>query len=187
MRRHRKSEEGAVLLLLIVMMSAVVLIVASLLRFNTQNIRFAAIEAENEQAMYLAEGVADSIDFYFLEKLADDEAIESGDISLMMTNYTDIEDPDYQYGLSGFLMPSVGTLVGVTALSDLAIEIINPDNTPGDNFAPDENNVLRLKITVSGGNSSRSIAVTYQFPTAKPDDGYDGFIISKELNYSNSL
>ena len=61
-----KSEEGAVLLLLIIMMSAVVLIVASLLRFNTQNIRFAAIEIEQEQALYLAEGVADlSIIFFW--------------------------------------------------------------------------------------------------------------------------
>ncbi len=187
MKKNRKNEEGAVLLLLIIMMSAIVLIVASLLRFNTQNIKFAAIEAENEQALYLAEGVADSIDFYLLEGLANDEAIEPDEVGQLMGDYTDSSHDDYQYGVTGIVFPTE-TVIGETDLSGVTIEIvrINDDGTDAGSLQPDENR-MRLKITVSGGNSSRSIAVTYQFPTAKPDEGYDDFIISKEMNYSNSL
>lgn len=183
MKKNRKNEEGAVLLLLIIMMSAVVLIVASLLRFNTQNIRFAAIEAENEQALYLAEGTADAIDFYFLEELSNDDNITASEVSQLMDTYV----ASHKDSLNGFLFPTTESLIGEATLADVTIDILNPDNIPTDNFAPDINNVLRLKITVIGGNSSRSIAVTYQFPTSKPTDGYQSFLVGKELNYSNSL
>ncbi len=185
MRRHRKSEEGAVLLLLIVMMSAVVLIVASLLRFNTQNIRFAAIEAENEQAMYLAEGVADSIEFYLLEELANDDAIESIEVGQLITNYTTDTHDDYLYGLSGFMYPTVETIVGESAFSSLTISVTDAN---GGSFWPDAStHELELDILVSGGNSHRKIRVTFFFPAARPADGYGSFFVGKELNYSNSL
>lgn len=185
MKRNRKNEEGAVLLLLIIMMSAVVLIVASLLRFNTQNIRFAAIEAENEQALYLAEGVADSIDFFLLEKFEDEIAsgqpIPDSSVSTHMGTF----QSDHRDSLYGFLFPPTETLIGETLLSDLTIAI---SDAKGLNFNPDAtNHIMVLDIVVEGGNSKRMIRVTYQFPTAKPEEGYDSFIISKEMNYLNSL
>jgi hypothetical protein len=184
MKKNRKNEEGAVLLLLIVMMSAVVLIVASLLRFNTQNIKFAAIEAKHEQALYLAEGVADSIDFFLLEKFEDEVetngVIPDNDVSTYIGQF----NSTYKDSLYGFIFPVGETYAGESLMSDLSITIDNPDNSGS--FYPNSG-ILHLDITVAGQDVSRKISVTYEFPTAKPEDGYDSFISSKEMNYSNSL
>lgn len=176
-----KNEEGAVLLLLIIMMSAVVLIVASLLRFNTQNIRFAAIEIEQEQALYLAEGVADAVDYYLLDELSDDVAITPADVGPLMDNYT-ANLP----GLESLVFPATETLVGETAWGDLEFQFasLNANGDVNGSYSPD-NNILRLRITVIGAAASRTIVTTYRFPETKPEFGYESFIVSKELNYSN--
>lgn len=181
-----KNEEGAVLLLLIIMMSAVVLIVASLLRFNTQNIRFAAIEIEQEQALYLAEGVADAVDYYLLDQLSDDVAIIPADVSPLMDNYVDSGHADFHAGLASLVFPGTETLVGETILDDLEFHFdsLDVDGNVNGSFSPD-NNVLRLRITVVGAAASRTIVTTYRFPETKPEFGYESFIVSKELNYSN--
>jgi len=179
-----KNEEGAVLLLLIIMMSAVVLIVASLLRFNTQNIRFAAIEIEQEQALYLAEGVADSIDYYLLDYFNSDELIEDVEVSTALGNYTDDNHASYLYGISSLIFPTSETLVGETSLVSGFVTVENHDGTSS--FWPDPStHELAVDITITGNSTSRIITVTYKFPTSKPELGYGSFIESKELNYSH--
>jgi|GEM_PF-2861322 len=182
--KRNKSEEGAVLLLLIIMMSAVVLIVASLLRFNTQNIRFAAIEVEQEQALYLAEGVADSLDYFLMDYFHSDETIEDAEVSTALGEYVDSTHANYLAGVSGMVFPSSETIAGESSIVSGFITIDNPDN-PGSYFPDATTHELVLDITVAGGTSSRKIKVTYKFPTSRPDDGYKSFIHTKELNYSN--
>lgn len=185
MMKNRKTEEGAVLLLLIIMMSAVVLIVASLLKFNTQNIKFAAIEMEQEQALYLAEGVADAIDLYLLETFHSDASIDDNDVNLALGKYTSSVDADYLKGFADLVFPNSDTLVGETSLVSGYVLIKNHDSGSG-SFLPDPTtHEIELDITITGSSSSRTITATYKFPQTQPEMGYESFIVSKELNYSN--
>lgn len=184
-----KSEEGAVLLLLIIMMSAVVLIVASLLKFNTQNIRFAAIEEKQEQALYLAEGVADALDYSLIHNLALIDESNTG--ATMSAIGQEIEafataGNDVRVGIKDFIMPSGKQLLGETVITNINISVSNHDNNAG-GYQPDGDPLtIALDIEVDAGSTSRKITVHYVFPyeTDLIQRG-DSFIASKELNYSN--
>ncbi|BES65336.1 hypothetical protein SANA_17750 [Gottschalkiaceae bacterium SANA] len=211
MKRNRKNEEGAVLLLLIVMMSAVVLIVASLLRFNTQNIKFAAIEAEQEKALYLAEGIADTIDFCLLEDLSQNSEYDKAFIRTQLNHYRDAfiskdmkmiyddsDDSDDRY----LIFPSTENFLGETSINDVLMMIYDPvdlgeeDKDTAFNVVLDDNNTsdtsddvysVIVIIEVSGENAKRLISTRYEIPFAGDFEGITTLIKSKELNYSNSL
>lgn len=183
MNKYR-NEEGAVLLLLIIMMSAVVLVLASLLRFNTQNIRFAAIEVEQEQALYLAEGVADSLDYFLMDYFYSDDEISDSEVSTAVGEYVTTTHSNYLAGVANIVFPSSETIAGESSLVNDFITIDNPSNS-GSYFPDATTHELVLDITITGAASSRKITVTYKFPTSMPEDGYTSFIYLKELNYSN--
>jgi hypothetical protein len=184
MKNKRKNEEGAVLLLLIIMMSAVVLIVASLLKFNSQNIRFAAIEVEQEQALYLAEGVGDALDYYLVNYFFSDEAIEDSEVSTAVRNFSDSSEDDYLSGVSNLLFPTTETIAGESSITAGFITVTN--HSGASNFYPDATtHKLEVDIAISSSSVNRTITVTYLFPTTMPEDGYESFIFSKTLNYSN--
>ena len=185
--KRNKSEEGAVLLLLIIMMSAVVLIVASLLRFNTQNIRFAAIEVEQEQALYLAEGVADSLDYHLLQNLPDgyDEFNIRDEIDVFVDN-NQSDSNTRRTGIKDFLINTGSTYIGETSINDISITFSNSDSGASSYLPSGDPLSIGIDIDVSGGNTSRKITVYFEFPTeTSSTERVNSFIRSKELNYSN--
>lgn len=206
MKKNRKNEEGAVLLLLIIMMSAVVLIVASLLRFNTQNIRFAAIESEQEKALYLAEGIADSIDFYLLAELPlfkDDEGNPYNnvtDINQLLNKCSDSPNLAHMQWINNiepegggsddqyFQLPSTESYLGKTSINEIAISVYG-DQEDGSYHVTEADGWFSVvvKIEVSGDNARRLIAITLEIPPASELENVSTLIESINLNYSNSL
>jgi hypothetical protein len=206
MKKNRKNEEGAVLLLLIVMMSAVVLIVASLLRFNTQNIKFAAIEAEQEKALYLAEGVADAVDFYLMETLAlpmlDGNLYnETADIRLILGTcnttpnaahmqwVSNIDPGDGTDDKNFFQLPSAETYLGESLINDITIKVYDPRDEDGPFDVTEENGSFYadVYVKVEANGTSRLIEIKLEIPPASELEDVSSLIKSKNLNYSNSL
>ena len=207
MKKNRKNEEGAVLLLLIVMMSAVVLIVASLLRFNTQNIKFAAIEAEQEKALYLAEGVADAVDFYLMEELALLSSYDNNDITPLLNECRDSEENAHMQWISNidpgdgtddkvfFQFPSIETFLGETIINDVTIKVYDSrgeDQSFLVEEVKDNHNILLgysaiAYVEVIGDDASRKIEITFYIPLNSELENTSTLIKSKNLNYSNSL
>ncbi len=197
-----KSEEGAVLLLLIIMMSAVVLIVASLLRFNTQNIRFAAIEVQQEQALYLAEGVADHLDSYLIDYLFEHEVTEAN-IRTCLNDYKSAASSQTLLGIHFdestpeqpfFVLPTNNDFLDKTTIDEITVQMYD-SRGESESFLVEEDKdpygillyyKVKVIISISTEDTSRTILATYHIPPDLVSSiETPELLFSKELNYSS--